>query len=568
MAEPLPQTPPSILPPIRTMADDLAAASRGQLSAELPSRLSSVGNAPTPVAPTLARIQPVALPSRPPKRARRRGISIFIILLVGAAAGFGIFGARLFIPKNSGTVADVVPAEAIAFISVHLGEPRTEEIALALSGNFQGLTPERLQGASDLTVLLFPGASPAEPIPALLVRGLPALDLSGAPALSPIPLPGGILVVETTHRGRLEALSGRTWGREAAYRSMVRELSDAPPVLMSLRGPVVEALLQPFSPHPVRAEALVLSLTPGEGDAPAVAQGSTARMARKKSGSGGSGDEVAGSTDESAGLPGDVIFAGVRPDLRADLTELPESGTLPDTLVQVLRVFRDGSDAARSVTETFAGPWTFGVLPTAQPGVRDAVAIIPLREGGDPSPALRTLEATFTEFGPYLTGSVFPEATFVETVYGGVTIRYVNFGSPARAFDYAVVGGKLLVATSRESMYALVDVLNTLGSALASRAEFARLAGATTGADWLYLRADDRLAIEHPGALAVFHRLLPAIVVKSVESGSLEGLAELGVPYDAHTAPQVGEGGLPLESPLPEGTPLGEDNGTLPPEEA
>lgn len=337
---------------------------------------------------------------------------------------------------------------------------------------------------------------------------------------------------------------------------------------MSLRGPIVEALLQPFSPHPVHAEALVLSLTPGEGDAPAVVQGSTARMAKKRSGSGDSGGEVTGGTGESAGLPGDVILAGVRPDLRADLAELPESGTLPDTLLQVLRVFRDGSDAARSVTETFAGPWTFGVLPTAQPGIRDAVAIIPLKEGVDPSPALRTLEAAFTGFGPYLTGSVFPEAAFVETAYGGVMIRYVNFGSPARAFDYAVVGGKLLVATSRESMYALVDALNTLGSALASRAEFAQLASAAVGTSWVYLRSDDRLAIEHPGALSVFHRLLPAILVKSVGSGSLEGLAVLGTSRDAQTAPPAGEGGLSPEPPLPDDTPLGEDDGTLPLEEA
>ena len=48
---------------------------------------------------------------------------------------------------------------------------------------------------------------------------------------------------------------------------------------------------------------------------------------------------------------------------------------------------------------------------------------------------------------------------FQDNIYNGIAIRYLNFPNPDLSVDYAVVGDKLIVATSRESMYAVIDVL-------------------------------------------------------------------------------------------------------------
>ena len=50
---------------------------------------------------------------------------------------------------------------------------------------------------------------------------------------------------------------------------------------------------------------------------------------------------------------------------------------------------------------------------------------------------------------------------FNDNVYQGKNIRYVNFPDPDLSIDYAIVDDKLLIATSRESMYAVIDALSS-----------------------------------------------------------------------------------------------------------
>lgn len=51
---------------------------------------------------------------------------------------------------------------------------------------------------------------------------------------------------------------------------------------------------------------------------------------------------------------------------------------------------------------------------------------------------------------------------FRSNIYRDVAIRYLNFPDPDLSVDYAVIGDKLIIATSRESMFRTIDVL--LGS--------------------------------------------------------------------------------------------------------
>jgi len=48
---------------------------------------------------------------------------------------------------------------------------------------------------------------------------------------------------------------------------------------------------------------------------------------------------------------------------------------------------------------------------------------------------------------------------FIENIYSDVSIKYRNFPSPDVAIEYAVVGNKLIFATSKNSMLALVDYI-------------------------------------------------------------------------------------------------------------
>lgn len=537
MGQPLPPTPP-VLPPIRTMADDLASAERGESGAsEFP--VSAPRLPGTPRGTTTAHAQPIALPLRTPARpGRHRAMLWSFVVFAVVVLGLGTFGVFTFVSKVSGTVADAVPAEAVAFASVRLGQGGTEPFVSVVLAGFPGLTSERLQGATDVAYVLLPGSSPAEPVAALLVRGLPTVDLSASPTLSTKTLPGGVLLVETAHRGRVEGLTGKVWGREIEFRRLLRGMSLTAPVLMAFRSSALGTLLQPFVFHPVFADAaLALTLMPNEGTSTARVQG---RVSREVVTSSVPGVQV----DVPQRLPRSVILAGLRPNVLSDVTALPASGRLPSSLASVLRVFSEQHEAARAFTDAAAGPWALGVLPTGTPGVRDGVAIIPLKSGSDPRASLRTLESFFARLGPYLTGSDLPAAAFSEAEYRGVVVRYVNFGSSARAFDYAVMPDALLLATSRASMAALIDAMHGEGTLVGSPA-FTSLSAAAQGTDWLYLLADQRVRPEVPAALAVFHDLLPAVIMRPVGSKDLEGLAVLSRTPSSAEVSVEGEAGTP-----------------------
>lgn len=561
MGPSLPPTPP-IVPPIRTMADDLAAAERGELGdAEPPvsaSPMLGVSEGPG------SRVQPVALPLTSREGpVRRRAVRVISAVIAAALVGAGVWGVLTFVPKTSGTVADAVPADAVAFVSIRLGQREMEPLGSLLLAHFEGLTLERLQGATDLTYVLLPGSSPAEPVAALLVRGLPAVDLSASPGLSPHPAPaGGVLIVETSQRGRLAGSTGRVWGNEAEFRKLFHGVPPDAPILLALRGSALGSLLQPLAPHPVATDAaVVLGFAPIEGTAAARVHGGT---------SAAHAPPVADSGVEAAlkALPDGVVLAGARPSFSSDVTALPTSGRLPSSLASVLQVFGTENEAARSLTDAVTGPWVFGVLATETPGVLDAVAVIPLKAGADPRASLRTLESEFVRFGPYLAGSNLPDAAFAEAAVRGIPVRYVNFGSSARAFDYAVgpaciacgeaAAGRpevLLLATSRASMAALIAAMHG-EEALAGSPSFAAVSDAANGADWLYVAPGEGTRAEVPPALAVLYDVVPAMVVGPAGPRRLAGLAML-----AGAPPLPAEGETPEASPTPGESPVGGDEG-------
>ena len=91
--------------------------------------------------------------------------------------------------------------------------------------------------------------------------------------------------------------------------------------------------------------------------------------------------------------------------------------------------------------------------------------IIKIAEGVDLSADLKEWEVSVLEcvdeFFIYLKDRILLANTeeFQDNVYNNIAIRYLNFPNPDLSIDYAIVGNKLIIATSRESMYAVIDAL-------------------------------------------------------------------------------------------------------------
>ena len=71
--------------------------------------------------------------------------------------------------------------------------------------------------------------------------------------------------------------------------------------------------------------------------------------------------------------------------------------------------------------------------------------------------------------------------TFNDGEYGGLTLRYANLNGSGAALDYAVTGTHLLVATSKDAMFSLIDTVNATAASLAD-APLATSLTATWGA--------------------------------------------------------------------------------------
>lgn len=507
------------LPPIRTMAEDLADAARGTLASgvsPVPQGSAAAVPASTPTG-GLVRL-PAAV------RPRRRGLTVSLFLLVGLVlVGVGAWVALRLIPFSSGTVADALPAEAQAFISVRNGDPQTAALLSALLSSFEGLTTEHFRGATDLTYLLLPGPSPAEPIPALLVRGVHAVDLSAMPTLGLKAVRDGMIITNSAHLGRLNALSGSTWGSERAFRNSLRGFPENASVLLAFRPEALATFLQPFAPHALSAASpLVMAIVPaGDGSANLVARvGSVSERGGRTS----APSVGKFGADSARNIPRNALLAMQRPvTVLADLHQGAVAARIPSGLRPVLQALQERAAAFAGVLQSLEGTLTIGVLPGETAGVRDLVAVVPLKAGGDPRPQLRELESAGPTFGPYLTGSAFADAAFREAEYHGVRVRYMNFGSPARAFDYAVVNQALLVATSRTSMNALIDAVQGTAPSLADHAAFGLLAGIADGSRWTFFRGAPELHAELPPAYRVLADPLGGLLLRPTDSGLFAG---------------------------------------------
>lgn len=118
-------------------------------------------------------------------------------------------------------------------------------------------------------------------------------------------------------------------------------------------------------------------------------------------------------------------------------------------------------------TEIIQSNYTF--FSYRQPEGARLGLVIQLKEGADLSETLNLWETNIQEdlkalFIGLNEQDVLTAATeeFQDNTYNEIAIRYLNFPSSDLSIDYAVVDDKLIIATSKESMYAAIDALTPI----------------------------------------------------------------------------------------------------------
>lgn len=549
------------------MADDLADAQAGTLAERPgapPSALPATAVPASVPRKTGAVAQVVKLPPPPrpaPPRRRGRAVVAAVVLLVLVGAGGLVVAVQFLRLSGSGTFADVVPAEALAFVSARADSP-VSALLLSTAANAVGpLALEQVAGATDVAFVLLPGASASEPVSALLIRGRTEVDLAGAPELSARAFgPDAVLITRSDVRGRLQSLSGSVWGHDRVFQRLLRGLPTNPPVLAAIRQEMLTATLQPYLAVPAlpSGDAVIAALPDGDGTSASV----VVRVAASGYVQNGSPEGGQSSMELAAKLPDTAVFVWHVSLAALDAVLAPDAPRVPPELRTMFQALRTETAAFKAVRDTLAGPVAVAVLPTSAAGVRDTVILLPLREDADPRPALRTLEPALVNLGAFLGGSVSAGTEFVETTYRDVALRYINFGSPARALDSAVVDGLLVLATSRESMQATIDVLRRASpQVLSAAAHFAPLTVALTGQSWIFLAPSDALLAEVPVAARPLHALVRGLILRPSEEGTLVGALLFAVaplpmepsssPFSAPAALPTGPTGSPSLRPIP-----------------
>jgi len=113
---------------------------------------------------------------------------------------------------------------------------------------------------------------------------------------------------------------------------------------------------------------------------------------------------------------------------------------------------------------------------------------------------------------------------FSDNVYQSVAIRYLNLPGPELSFDYAILDNKLLIATSRESMYAAIDRISTKNVTMNPLESSASTGGQIVDCGTVGPDNPDPTGQVKNCAAAKFKECFPAKYVASLDLGQLGGL--------------------------------------------
>lgn len=455
---------------------------------------------PRPSTPPVAGAKDSATPQPPPafipRRRRRRPIlwaTIFLLLLGGAAASIYAY-FFWFVPQTTQPTAtpsapaaleDIIPASADVVVRYRISSPDVRGQLLEL---WQGSTKPLLQG------------NPAS----LLASGnltefayIMVADNSRPFLLIPKDtLPPD--VASTLNQAQIEEFSG--WqvlhGLSAAsFREAVQagRQTLAPPTSPSsghggLEISLSQAALNQMRSHiasPSFSAGLLTSVTVTANPSPS---GKSLRLSGTSNLPASPTPAVAPSQSDQSLLeqvPSDATFVRLGASLQQDVSTWQTIANILDSRVLAI-------PAVTTLFQQFETPYAY--YHRAGPdGVNDVgliaeipASLTPPLTIGDP-----TLEQALTALLPLITTSP-PAATlrFAEGIYQGTPLRFVNLAGSTEALDYTVAADHILISTSKEGMFALLDTTSQLLSDTPTPRNFA------TAAPWAELLTEWQIVPE------------------------------------------------------------------------
>jgi hypothetical protein len=133
-----------------------------------------------------------------------------------------------------------------------------------------------------------------------------------------------------------------------------------------------------------------------------------------------------------------------------------------DTLISALEISLP-IDILQAVAIGQAEEENYTLFFYSQPEGNRLGLVIDMTESSSLVQGLRDWERTIIiDLKPLLLTDKVPTAfteDFQDNTYQDMAVRYINFPSPDLSIDYALVADKLVITTSRESMYAVIDAL-------------------------------------------------------------------------------------------------------------
>lgn len=385
-------------------------------------------------------------------------ILLFCVLVAGALYGYIKFGTRQiaqdFSSKNL-TLFQAIPKEALAVVDYNL---ETEEKRVAVKQIWAEVGDDTQTGATSgsptsLTSItdnphVYYVVLPNNPKPFLLIKNTTGIQEYVAQQSSELSLEiGGWYVLHAENAKQYtEALSDGSIGEDSSLVTtsigsnyLVRYGLSR--VFASAQFPSVVASAVGLS----RVDALVFHVTEHRGDG-------TLRASAQIAGN-PPGEGVVENTAELISLiPGDISFARVGFNLSEDVSLLEDDTATFDTTVLM-------QPAVRQFISLFNTPYAIFERKGSD-GVQDIGIImqLPLSLRQKVKTGDSIIEQGLPSLIPLIIGKALGvQVAFTEAFYNTAPLRYVNLNGQSQTLDYSVGDNFLLISSSREGMYNLLD---------------------------------------------------------------------------------------------------------------
>ena len=536
------------MPPIRTMADDLLEVSRGvtvPVSAEIPATppkvvsqpvepaISSVSKQPvapqrqpvtksaTPPAPIQVQKMPVGNTVAMPNVSKESGKKSFLIsMFVGVGVALIMFVAVLagyiYWPKKTNTIADKIPADAVAFVSIKRGSGALEMAVLPKILDAMGLSSDAIGSKwNDLAYVVIPGSTASESVGFLMIDDASAINLgdNSNHVLKNL-ANGNTAIVLDKDSGRLDGLSDKGMGDNADFRVLSKKLPASPEYIYFGSGESASMLSSFALLTKEQSPAQLFAVTPsvdGGKFLPVMVAKSVDEKFNK--------NQLSWEMLIKAIPVSNIALSGYG-SLSEGVDKWRQSQSNNPQMQTFLNAL-NGQDAVIEALRANLGPnFIVGSLVNASP-IPDGIAVMPIKDGTTAlvQAQMTNLEDVLKLLGPLVGGAPYDGVVFEEANYRDVVIRYVNFGDARRSIDYAIVDSLLLVSTSKTSIEQMIDAYK--GDVENFSAKFT--AQSTGQVDWQYIRMDEKVLNGLPVSLKTMLSGVTSTYFEPVKEGVYTG---------------------------------------------